>query len=526
MRAWWRNSVGYEIYIRSFADSDGDGVGDLPGVLERLDYLAWLGVDVIWITPFYPSPMHDHGYDVADYRGVADVFGTLDDFDALVAKAHGLGMRALVDLVPNHTSSEHAWFQAARSSRDDPHRDFYIWRDPRADGGPPNNWRAQFGGSAWTLDEATGQYWLHLFLPEQPDLNWANPAVADAFDEILRFWLERGADGFRIDVAHSLVKHPDLLDNPPVEAAAVIADDGPEPPPPQLQRVYDIDQPGVLDVFRRWRGVVAPFDGLLLGEVYLLDADRVAPYVAGDGLHLSFWFKPLHIRWDPDEIQAALAGAASVGGDGLAWVQSSHDRPRAVSRYGGGQRGRERALAMAALQMFLPGVPFIYQGEELGLENGVVPDEFTADPQATRGAGESRDVARTPMPWAPSPGLGFTAAEQAWLPFGDRRPEDTVAVQRDDPQSMLHRFRRLIALRRSDEDLSGAGVEWLGDGGPVVAYRRGPLIVAANCGERSSGLHLPEGRWTVEFASLLDREGEAVGGELALAPREAVVLRG
>ncbi|HEY8338341.1 MAG TPA: alpha-amylase family glycosyl hydrolase, partial [Egibacteraceae bacterium] len=240
---WWRGAVGYEVYLRSFADSDGDGVGDLRGVLEHLDHLAWLGVDIVWVTPFFPSPMHDHGYDVADYCGVDPRFGTLADLDALVAAVHARGMRLLIDLVPNHTSSEHPWFRAARSSRDNPYRDYYVWRDPAPDGGPPNNWTSHFGGPAWTFDEATGQYWLHLFLPEQPDLNWANPAVADEFDAILRFWLERGVDGFRIDVAHALAKHPDLPDNPPADPADADADHALTDDFRRLQHIHDVNQP-------------------------------------------------------------------------------------------------------------------------------------------------------------------------------------------------------------------------------------------------------------------------------------------
>jgi len=527
-RRWWRSAVGYEVYLRSFADADGDGVGDLPGLRRRLDHLADLGVTLVWVTPFYPSPMHDHGYDVADYTGVAPLFGTLADVDAFVADAHQRGVRVIVDLVPNHSSSEHPWFRAARTSRDDPHRDYYVWRDPAPDGGPPNNWKSVFGGDAWTLDPGTGQYWLHLFLPEQPDLNWANPAVAEEFDAILRFWLERGIDGFRVDVAHSLVKHPDLPDNPPApplakpEDAAVgsVASSW-----QALAHIHDVDQPDVVSIYRRWRRIADEYDALLLGEVYLLEAERLERYVAeDDGLAAAFWFPPLHLPWHVSRLRAVFREgvdlALRVRGD-LAWVQGSHDRPRMVSRYGGGAVGRARALAVATLQLFLPGMPFIYQGEELGLEDGVVPPEEAQDPLAVR-QGEhdrSRDVARTPMPWSPEPGLGFTAAPRAWLPFGGRTPEDTVAVQREDPASPLSTYRRLIEVRRRllDPNLPFA---WEAGDGALIGLRRGSVVVFANCGETPVALPPSSQDLRVQFSTRLGRTG-AVD---QLDPWEAVVL--
>lgn len=523
-RPWWRSSVGYEVYLRSFADGDGDGVGDLPGLHDRLDHLAWLGVDIVWVTPFYPSPMLDHGYDVADYCDVEPVFGTLDDLDRVVARCHELGMRLVIDLVPNHTSCEHQWFRQARSSRDSRFRDYYVWRDPAPDGGPPNNWISHFGGPAWTFDEATGQYWLHLFLPQQPDLNWENPAVADEFDGILRFWLERGVDGFRIDVAHALVKHPQLPDNP---VAAEAARDALVDEAATLERCYDVDQPGVLDVYRRWRRVVEPYEGLLIGEVFLLDIDRLARYVRDqDGLHLSFWFKPLHITWDPAAIRDVLEAAAAAAPGHLGWVQGSHDRARAVTRFGGGERGRARALAFATLLMGLPGVPFVYQGEELGLEDGVVPAAQAQDPVALRGGpgALSRDGCRTPLPWTPGPGYGFTTAEQPWLPYGDRTDGDTVAVQRADAGSTVHRYRALVHLRRERGDLHDAPLTWLYEKGPVVAYRRGETTVAANCGDLPRAVPLPAGSWDTAFCTQPAREGDRCDGDLTLAPNEALIL--
>jgi alpha-glucosidase len=521
---WWEGAVGYEVYLRSFADGDGDGVGDLRGLHARLEYLAWLGVDLVWLTPFYPSPMRDHGYDVADYRAVDPAFGDLDAFDALLAAAHGLGLRVLIDVVPNHTSSEHPWFVASRSSRDDPKRDWYVWRDPAPDGGPPNNWTSNFGGPAWTFDEATGQYWLHLFLPEQPDLNWRNPAVAEAFDGVLRFWLDRGVDGFRIDVAHSLVKDLQLRDNPPGLAPVYeqTLAQRQELEAARLRR--DVDQDEVVDVHARWRAVVEAYDALLVGEVYLLHAPTLGRYVRDQrGVHVSFWFAPLHLPWDAAPLGAALVAAQRELGAHVGWVQGSHDQPRAASRYGGGASGRARSLALATLLFGLPGVPFVYYGEELGLCDVPVPPEASQDPLGRHSSAHSRDVARTPMPWAPEPGLGFTTAPRAWLPFGDRAPTDTVAVQRGDPSSMLGRYQALIAARRG---LRG-DVEWLSAEGPVLAYRRGDqAIVAANCGSRSASVALAPGEWCVRFCTRPDREGADVSGALRLDPCEAALLEG
>ncbi len=521
---WWQTSVGYEVYLRSFSDADGDGIGDLPGLRERLDYLAWLGIDLLWITPFFPSPMHDQGYDVSDYLDVDPLYGTLADFDALVADAHGLGIRVLVDLIPNHTSVEHFWFREARSARDNPYRDYYIWRDPAAGGRPPNNWVSVFGGPAWTFDEATGQYWLHLFLAEQPDLNWADPRVGVEFDEIMRFWLDRGADGFRIDVADALVKHPDFPDNPAATtewkgpAAGIASDWG------SLEHVYDVGQPGVRQIHRRWRAIAEPSDALLVGEIGLADAEKLALFVNGqDGLHSTFWFEPMEMDWSPATVRESLA-AASTASDHLAWVQGSHDRPRAATRFGGGETGRARSLALAVLMLGLPGLPFVYQGEELGLVDGLVSPEEAQDPISRR-TGEhalGRDGCRTPMPWEPGPGLGFTTADRGWLPFGGRTEAETASVQRTEPTSMLHSYRRLLRLRR-ELAATSASLEWLDGTGPVVAYRRGDLLVAANCGEEPAALELPPGAWTVVY----DTEGTerlATGGTVTLGSAGAVLL--
>jgi alpha-glucosidase len=527
-RQWWRDAIGYEVYVRSFADGDGDGVGDLPGISANLDHLRDLGVEVVWLTPCYPSPLLDGGYDVADYRSIAPELGTMEDLDALVAGVHERGMRLLLDLVPNHTSSEHEWFKAARSSRDDPHRDYYIWRDPAPDGGPPNNWVSHFGGSAWTYDEHTGQYWLHLFLPEQPDLNWRNPAVRREFEDILRFWFDRGVDGFRIDVAHSLVKHPDLPDQPPAtgRVAAEDIDLGSAASIWEtLEHPYDSDQEGVLDIYRRWRPLADGYGALLLGEVYVLEPDRFKRYLAGDGLHAAFWFRPLHAPWRAPALRAVLRAGAEVAvtqpGD-VAWASGSHDRSRAVARFGGGDIGRARAFAFTTLAVFLPGMAFLYQGEELGLDDPVLAQADNRDPIAVR-AGEydrSRDVARTPMPWAAGPGFGFTTAERPWLPYGDRQPSDTADVQRDDPASPLSAHRALLALQRELRPQLEGTFEWLNLHSDVVAFRRGAVTVALNAGPDPVTVDLGSG--TVRFSTLL-RNPMPVEG-LELDPAEAVVV--
>ena len=521
---WWRTSVGYEVYLRSFCDNDGDGIGDLRGLRERLGHLAWLGVDLLWITPFFPSPMHDQGYDVCDYRSVDPTYGTLSDVDSLVADAHEFGIRVLVDLIPNHTSVEHPWFRESRSAHDNPFRDYYIWRDPAPGGGPPNNWVSVFGGPAWTLDEATGQYWLHLFLPEQPDLNWRDERVVREFDEIMLFWLDRGADGFRIDVADGLVKHPGLPDNPVARRARVGPPAGIASDWGSLDHVYDVGQPAVREIHRRWRALAEPYDALLVGEIGLADPLTLARYVDDqDGLHLIFWFELMEIEWDAAKVRESLSGAAVASGH-LAWVQGSHDRPRAATRFGGGDLGRARSLALAVLLLGLPGVPFVYQGEELGLVDGLVQPEEAQDPISTR-AGEhglGRDGCRTPMPWEPRPGLGFTAATRAWLPFGGRSAGDTAAMQRDDPESVLRRFRRLLRLRATLADLP-AELEWLAEEGPVVAYRRGAALVAANCGDEPATLELPPGTWTVAYTTTGSEMRTAAEVPL-LAPADAAVL--
>ncbi len=511
---WWDHAVGYEIYIRSFADGDGDGIGDFAGLTERLDHLAWLGVDVVWITPFYPSPMADWGYDVADYTAVDDRFGSLDDVDACVARAHELGLKLIIDIVPNHSSDQHAWFQEARQGLDNPYRDHYIWADPAADGGPPNNWIGYFGGPAWTLDEASGQYYLHLFLPSQPDLNWRNPAVIDAFDDVLRFWLDRGVDGFRIDVAQALVKDRELRSNPqlgPWDETMYRWEQW-----DAFDHVHDILQPETVDIYRRWNRIAADYDALLLGETYDLHRldglDRLVS--GGDALHVGFWFGAMHMDWNAEEIRSTFETPIRSISAGLGWAQNSHDEHRSVSRFGGGDLGRRRALTFALLLMGLPGVPFLYQGEELGLESGTLRPEDKLDPVGEANPSSGRDEARTPMTWEPVEGFGFSTGTP-WLPYGGRQAADTVAVQRDDPDSWLNRHRRLIAVRKDLAEIAHAPFEWVETAPGVVAFRRHDVVFAANVSPSTVALDMG--------ATVLFRTG--AGDALELAPDEGAIVR-
>jgi alpha-glucosidase len=444
---WWQDAVVYQIYPRSFQDSDGDGNGDLRGIERRLDHLGWLGVDALWLSPIYPSPMADMGYDVADHTGVDPAYGTLEGFDQLLAAAHERGLKLLMDLVPCHTSIEHPWFCD--------HPDWYLWsgRD-----GPVNNWRATFGGSAWSpdpYDRARGWY-LHSFYPEQPDLDWRNPEVVAAMQGVMRFWLDRGVDGFRIDAIERLVKDAELRDDPPASApfALPLGDEYAE-----LEHLYSTNRPDIGQALAAIRDAAA--DSPLVGEVYLPAAD-VTPYL--DYLDLAFAFELFHSPWESDRLAAAVEGAARLdrgGKPASAWVLSNHDFPRLASRF-----GEQNARAAALLLLTLPGAAFVYQGEEIGMADGP-----RADPPIDRAG---RDGVRHPMQWDGGPNGGFTSG-RPWLPAVD--PESrNVAGQRDDPGSLLSLYRDLIALRHT----LGDGLELLDAPDGVLAYRRGDHLVAIN----------------------------------------------
>jgi len=503
---WWQTAVVYQIYPRSFADATGDGVGDLEGLRRRLDHLAWLGVDVVWLSPIFPSPMKDFGYDVADYCDVDPLFGSLDDLDRLLAEAHARGIRILLDWVPNHTSDRHPWFNESRASRRSAKRAWYVWRDPAPGGRPPNNWLAAFprGTPAWTLDAVTGQYYLHLFLPEQPDLDWSSPEVRRAMHDVLRFWLDRGVDGFRIDVVHGLGKDPRLPDLPS-DLAAI--------PQSALN-----DQESTHDILRELRRVVDayPGDRVLVGEVWLLLARTHARYFGrGDQLHLLFELPAATVTpWDAGAWRARIADVAAhldPIGAWPTWVLSNHDVPRHRTRFGSEAAARAAAVVLLTLR----GTPFLYQGEELGLEDAAIPPGRAVDPGG-------RDGCRAPIPWDASAGHGWPAPP--WLPWPPEPERRNVERLRADPGSILHLYRRLLALRRSVPALHAGSLRLLEGPPGVLAYRRtagsdGRMVLVNFTGER---VPFPApGR--VEIASDGAGEGGPYTGELA--PGQAVVLR-
>ena len=541
---WWQDAVVYQIYPWSFCLADPDGrrrrlgaagghaprlwesAGDLEGIRRRLDHVEALGATAIWLSPIFPSPMADFGYDVADYCDVSPLFGDLATFDALVDDAHRRGLRVLLDWVPNHTSSEHPWFLDARSSRRSEHRDWYVWRDPDpADPErPPNNWRRAFGeGPAWTFDEATGQWYLHLFLPEQPDLNWANPAVVDAMEEVLDFWLARGVDGFRIDVVHGLGK-PEGLPDVPAELAGI--------PYSALN-----DDPSTHAILRRIRARVDrwPQEPVLVGEVFLLDTGKVAPYYGqGDELHLAFNFAPMFSGWSASSFRRRLVeieGELGPRGAWPTWVLSSHDRPRHRTRYGGSER---RARAAAVLTCGMRGTLFLYAGEELGLEDAEVPDPDRVDPGG-------RDGCRAPIPWTPAPPHGWALPNRArpWLPWPPRPAERNAESESGDPASVLSLYQRLLALRRRLEVLREGDLELCDVGeGEVLAFRRArrghpgasqagtEALVLVNFSDLEAATATPGGLWRVAVSSAgegsLCRDGTGYAGRLG--PEEAVIL--
>jgi glycosidase len=504
-------------------DSNGDGIGDLEGIRRRLDHLAWLGVDALWLSPCFPSPMADFGYDVADYCDIDPRFGTLGDFDRLLADAHARGLRVLLDLVPNHSSSAHPWFQESRASRTSAKRDWYVWRDPKADGGPPNNWLGVFGGPAWSLDAATGQYYLHSFLPEQPDLNWRNPAVVRAMHDVVRFWFERGVDGFRIDVVHRIAKDPKLRDNPVFDPAQGYGGQ---------RHVHDENHPDVHRLLRGLRRLADRFpERAYVGEVYLMDPAEVARYYGrNDELHLAFNFSFLNAPWSAEAFRRESERFQKyVGRRG--WpdhVLSSHDAPRHASRYDHPTLGEARARLAAAMLLTLRGTPFLYQGEEIGMRNVPVPEDRLQDPLAFRLHPKlSRDPSRTPMPWEPGPGAGFTSGEP-WLPIGADAAQRNVAVQRNDPGSLLQLYRALIALRRRTPALHrGAYAARRGAPKDVFAFERREgaqrAVVALNFGDAPARVSLGRGRVA---DGIHTRPGAALPerlGRVELGPCEGIV---
>jgi alpha-glucosidase len=513
---WWKHAVVYEIYPRSFQDSNGDGIGDLNGIRARLDYLADLGVDAIWISPIYPSPMADFGYDVADYCGIDAIFGTMDDFDRLLEEVHRRGLRMILDFVPNHTSDRHPWFLESRSSRDNPKRDWYIWRDQ------PNNWLSHFGGSAWEHDERTGQFYLHEFLKEQPDLNWRNPAVKAAMFETLRFWLRKGVDGFRVDVMWLMIKDDQFRDDPPNPGYK----QG-QPSKERLLPLYDADRPEIHGLVAEMRGVLEEFgDRVLIGEIYL-PIHQLMMYYGRDlrEANLPFNFQLLQCAWNAQEIARTVEAyyAALPEGAWPNWVLGNHDQPRIASRVGTAQ-----ARNAAMLLLTLPGTLTIYYGEELGMLNVPIAAEKMQDPAGKNepGIGAGRDPERTPMPWDGSPLGGFTT-NSPWLPLGDDHATVNVESLRNDAHSIYSLYGRLIRLRREYPVLVSGKLEATETEGNVLRFARtgdgSRVLVAMNMASEAAEIRIPDA--VVVACTGMDREGEVVGGVVQLRGGEGLVLR-
>jgi alpha-glucosidase len=528
-RAWWQDAVFYQIYPRSFADANGDGIGDLDGITTHLDYLndgtgASLGIDAIWLSPINPSPLEDWGYDVSDYCGVHPDLGTLASFDRLIAEAHRRNIRIVLDLVPNHTSDQHAWFLESRSSHANPKRDWYIWRrgrDPDHSEVPPNNWKSSFGGSAWEFDAATGEWYLHSFLREQPDLNFRNPEVVEAMHHVIRFWLDRGVDGFRVDVIAQLIKDAQFRDNP--EAPP----EGPDSRQlTQLERLayeqrYSSDQPEVHDIIRGFRRVLDTYgDRMMVGEVWPRDQRSLADYLRPDELQQAFNFRFLFSPWQASAFRSRIEEVEStLGAD--AWptyTLSNHDFPRHITRYGT-SNAEPRARMAAVLLLTMRGTPFIYYGEEIGMPNVAIPADRKRDPMG-------RDGCRTPMQWTAAPNGYFTIASEAWLPLGNY---DAINVEKQlgDASSMLALYRRMIHLRKTSRALS-EGTYRADANAPedcLVFHREAAaqrVMVALNFSDAPRRIEIP--RASILLSSDRKRRAGIVSGALDLSPNEAVVL--
>ncbi len=517
---WWQTAVIYQVYPRSFQDSNADGVGDLPGIERRLDYLVQLGITAVWISPFYPSPMADFGYDVADYTAVDPLFGTLADFDSLLAAIHARGLKLILDFVPNHTSDRHPWFLASRSARTDPKRDWYLWRDPASDGGPPNNWPSNFGGSAWTLDPTTGQYYCHSFLPQQPDLNWHNPDVRQAIYAALKFWLDKGVDGFRMDVLWLLIKDPLFRDNPPnpdYTGGNTLWSVLPK---------YTANQPETHRIVAAMRALLDSYPGqrLLIGEIYLPIPDLIPYYgtPAQPEAQLPFNFHLILSPWQAPAIaQLIRAYEASLPpGAWPNWVLGNHDQHRLATRIGAAQ-----ARTAAVLILTLRGTPTLYNGDELGLPDALIPDSEIRDPAELRQPhlGLGRDPERSPMPWDWSENAGFTAPGiPTWLPLIQNWPAFTVQGETEDPHSILTLYRTLLTLRRASPALTGGPVSDVSATDAVLSYTRTNLQIHLNLTDTPQPVAHPNA--TLILTSYLDQSNIPLHSGYILRPNEAIIL--
>lgn len=536
-KLWWRDGIIYQIYPRSFADSNGDGIGDLNGITARLDYLEWLGVDAIWLSPVYPSPDVDFGYDVSDYCDIDPKFGTLADFDHLLSEAHRRGIRVVMDLVLNHTSDQHPWFQASRASRDNPYRDWYLWRDPAPGGGPPNNWQSVFGGKGWEFDPTTGQYYFHMFYKQQPDLNWRNSEVRKAILDVFRFWLDRGVDGFRLDVFNVYFKHPDLPNNPP--ALGVRGFD-------RQRHCYDCDQPEMIPLLNEIRALLDSYpERYVVGETFLSSTEKAAQYIGPDRLHAAFNFEFLRVPWKPARfLEIIQRWERALGAeDWPNYVFNNHDITRSATRWAGDNRlwkpGEDdaRLKVAATLLLTLRGTPYLYYGEEIGMRD--IPIRSRREVKDPVGKlywpfYKGRDGCRSPMQWEAGPNAGFTAANaRPWLPLHANAAGRNVAAQSADPGSLLNYYRQLIALRRACPALTEGMFLPLTHGtNYLLAYTRQTaeqmIIVALNFSGRRQRLVLGKGLAKEELCLLLSTHRKQLahpnGSILTLEPNEAMIV--
>jgi alpha-glucosidase len=517
--AWWQYGILYEVYPRSFQDSNGDGIGDLQGILQRLDYLTNLGIEAVWIAPFYPSPMADFGYDIADYCNVDPIFGKLDDFDKLLGAIHERGLKLIVDFVPNHTSDQHPWFLESRSSTTNPKRDWYLWHDPAPEGGLPNNWLSNFGGPAWTKDGS--QYYYHSFLKQQPDVNWRNPELREAMYNVLRFWLDRGVDGFRVDVMWMLIKDDQYRDNPVNPASAPDS-----PASVRLLPVYNTNRPEVHAIVADMRALLDSYGGrLLIGETYL-PFDQLATYYGKDlkGAQLPFNFHLMQCAWTADAIAGVIKEyeAALPVGAWPNWVVGNHDQPRIATRVG---RAKSRIAAM--LLLTLRGTPTMYYGDEIGMTDVVIPAAEVQDPAEKNepGKGQGRDPERTPMQWDSSRMAGFTEGTP-WLRLEADHERVNVAALSDQSDSVLSLYRTIIGLRNSHTALSTGRVENVSSDGKVLRYERFDekerYLIVLNLSDGQDDAATAAGH--VLLSTHMDRSGEAVESSLSLGAFEGVIL--
>ncbi|MFD2648753.1 alpha-amylase family glycosyl hydrolase [Devosia albogilva] len=515
MKEWWRSSVAYSIFPMSFQDGNGDGIGDINGITSRLDYLGWLGVDLIWLGPLYKSPMVDAGYDIADFTAIEPVFGTMEDFDRLLAEMHRRGMKLVMDFVPNHTSDQHEWFKQSRASRDNPRRDWYVWRDGKPGGGPPNNWIDNTDKPAWEWDEATGQWYYHLFLSSQPDLNLRNPDVVEAIERGMRFWLDRGIDGFRLDSAMNLVEDIHFRDEP-------TDDDLDEGPPAWMDHVFSSDRPETHELIARWRKILDEYNAVFIGEVQA-PITRMMRYYGRKApmLHMPFNNQVMKTEpWKARKVDASIEQFMLLLPENgwPNWVIGSHDVPRLATRLGPAQ-----ARVASLLLLTLPGTPFIYYGDELGMEASEFDPKDAVDPYEKFGQG--RDAERGPMPWSAEPHGGFTTGTP-WMTLPPNADTCNVEAQKADPRSIVHLHRRLIELRRQYLDLQGPAYETAYGNKQVLAYYRGKtdrFYVAANFSDTPQPAEF-EGSGRILVSTLMDRE-EAVTGPFGLRPNEAVLVK-